>query len=79
MFDFVRELEGCSNMVFVGREVGGQRHSFYCIHLDSTQNGKDWCRSHGMKLIDRVPNITKTAWYEIWASDDMRLMMAFII
>lgn len=79
MFDFVRELNGQYDTVLVGRTVGGQRHSLYSIHLDSSFNGKEWCRNHDMKLIDRVPNITKTAWYEIWASDDMRLMTAFII
>ena len=77
MFDFIREL-GHDN-VMVGRTVGGQRHSLYCVHVDRTYDGKDWCRDHGMKLIARVPNITKTAWYEIWATDDKRLMCAFII
>ena len=77
MFDFVREISGDS--VMIGREVNGQRHSLYSIYVDRTYNGKDWCRAHGMKLIDRVPNIEKTAWFEIWASDNLRLMCAFII
>ena len=79
MFDFVRELNESHDTVFVGRTVRGQRCSLYSIHIDRSFDGKDWCRNHGMKLIDRVPNITKTAWYEIFASEDMRLMTAFII
>ena len=79
MFDFVRELGEYSDSVMIGRTVGGQRHSIYSIHLDRSFNGREWCRDHGMKLVDRVPNITKTVWYEIWASDDLRLMTAFII
>ena len=77
MFDFVRELD--HDNVMVGRTVGGQRHSLYCISIDWTYHGRDWCICHNMKLVDRVPNIEKTAWYEIWASDDLRLMCAFLI
>jgi len=79
MFDFVREITGCRDSVMIGRTVGGQRHSIYTINLDNTCNGRQWCRDHGMELIERVPNITKTAWYEIWASDDLSLMTAFLI
>lgn len=71
MFDFVRELD--HNNVMVGRIVCGQRHSLYCINVDRTYGGKDWCTFHGMKLIDRVYNIEKTVQYEIWASDDMQV------
>ena len=78
MFDFVREFNG-SNSVMVGREINGSRHSLYFIHVARTYDGREWCRGHGMKLIDRVPNIERTAWYEIWASDDLHLMTAFLI
>ena len=78
MFVLVREFSD-SEHVMVGRTVGGHRHSLYSVYLDRSYDGKDWCRNHGMKLIERVPNTTKTAWYEIWASDDLRLMVAFLI
>ena len=78
MFDFVRDNLG-GNSVMVGRELNGKKYSLYSINLDVTYDGKDWCRNHGMKLVDKVPNIGNTAWYEIWATDDLRLMCAFLI
>ena len=79
MFDFVREFPGYDKEVAVGRTVAGHNHLLFCVHVDRTFDGRDWCRSHGMELIDRVPNTTRTAWYEIWASEDNRLMTAFLI
>ena len=79
MFDYVRELPNDRNNVIVGRILDGHYYSLYVVNVDWTCNGRDWCRSHGMKLVDRVINVNKTAWYEIWASDDLHLMTAFLI
>ena len=78
IFDYVRDFDSGNNVI-VGRIVNGHRYSLYSINLDRTYDGHEWCRNHGMNLIDRVPNIENTVWYEIWASDDYKLMTAFII
>ena len=79
MFDYARTFKDDRNNIMVGRVVGGRRYPLYMVNVDWTYNGKEWCRDHGMKLVDRVMNTEGTAWYEIWATDDLHLMTAFII
>ena len=76
-YDFIRVVGEESGIV--GRIIHGRKIGFYSIHIDSTFDGRDWCRKHGMRLVCRVPNTDGTAWYEIWESYDRSLMTAFLI
>ena len=78
MFDFVRVISDDS--AIIGRVFGGRKIGLSCVHIaPSVPYEKEWCRNHGMKLIQLVIKEDRTAWYELWMTEDRHLACLFLI